>query len=44
MLVDPWGLVLALAADRPCVLVAECDLEAQDRIRSALPCQAHRRL
>ena len=44
MLVDPWGLVLALAPDRPGVVVAECDLEAQDRIRSGLPALSHRRL
>ena len=44
MIVDPWGLILAQAPDRPCVLLADCDLEAQDRMRSALPCQRHRRL
>ncbi len=44
MLVDPWGLVLALAPDRPCSLVVECDLAAQDRTRAALPVQRHRRL
>ncbi len=44
MVVDPWGLVLARAPDRPCVLLADCDLEAQDRIRKALPCLRHRRL
>lgn len=44
MIVDPWGLVLAQAADRPCVLLADLDLDAQDRMRSALPCQSHRRL
>ncbi|MCP5070984.1 MAG: carbon-nitrogen hydrolase family protein [bacterium] len=44
MIIDPWGLVLARAPDRPCVVLADCDLEAQDRIRGALPCQSHRRL
>ena len=43
-IVDPWGLVLAQAADRPCVLVAECDLEALERIRAGLPALTHRRL
>jgi predicted amidohydrolase len=44
LVVDPWGLVLAQAPDRPCVVTAECDLEHQDRIRAALPCLRHRRL
>ena len=44
MIVDPWGLVLALAPDRPCALVADCDLGAQDQTRDALPCGRHRRL
>ncbi len=43
-IVDPWGLVLAQAADRPCVLVAECDLEDLERIRAGLPALTHRRL
>jgi predicted amidohydrolase len=44
MIIDPWGLVLARAADRPCAIVAECDLAAQDRLRASLPVLAHRRL
>jgi len=44
MIVDPWGLVLARAADRPCVIVAQCDLAAQDRLRASLPVLSHRRL
>ncbi len=44
MLVDPWGVVLAMAPDRPCALVADCDLEQQRRIRHALPALRHRRL
>ncbi len=44
LIVDPWGLVLARAADRPCVIVAECDLASQDRIRASLPALQHRRL
>jgi predicted amidohydrolase len=43
-IIDPWGLPLAVAPDQPCVLVADCDLAGQDRIRAALPCAAHRRL
>lgn len=44
LIVDPWGLVLARAPDRPGVILAECDLAAQDRLRAALPVLAHRRL
>jgi predicted amidohydrolase len=43
MIVDPWGLVLALAADRPGHIVADLDLQAQERIRSELPALANRR-
>jgi predicted amidohydrolase len=44
LIVDPWGVVLAKAPDRACALVAECDLDQQDRIRAALPALLHRRL
>ena len=44
MAVDPWGLVIGRAPDRPCAFVVDCDLEAQDRIRGALPALRHRRL
>jgi predicted amidohydrolase len=44
LIVDPWGLVLAGAGDRPCAVVAECDLAEQDRIRARLPALRHRRL
>jgi predicted amidohydrolase len=44
MIVDPWGLVLARAPDAPGVVVADCRLEEQDRIRAALPALRHRRL
>ncbi|MEN8182111.1 MAG: carbon-nitrogen hydrolase family protein [Myxococcota bacterium] len=44
LIVDPWGLVLAQAGDGPCAILADCDLEAQDRIRASLPCLSHRRL
>ena len=44
MIVDPWGLVLAQAADRPGVIHAECDLEDLERVRRALPALRHRRL
>ena len=44
MIVDPWGLVLARAADRPCAVVADCDPSDLERVRSALPALRHRRL
>jgi predicted amidohydrolase len=44
LIVDPWGLVLAQADDRPCVITADCDLESLDRVRRSLPVLRHRRL
>ncbi|HYB13514.1 MAG TPA: carbon-nitrogen hydrolase family protein [Myxococcota bacterium] len=44
LIVDPWGLVLAQAADRPGVALADCHLEDQDRVRMSLPALQHRRL
>jgi predicted amidohydrolase len=44
MIVDPWGVVLAQAGDRPCAIVADCSVEEQDRVRGALPALRHRRL
>ena len=44
MIVDPWGLVLARAADRPGAVVADCDPSDLERVRSALPALRHRRL
>jgi predicted amidohydrolase len=43
MIVDPWGLVLARAADTEGHIVADLDLEAQARIRRDLPALANRR-
>jgi predicted amidohydrolase len=43
MIVDPWGLVLALAPDEEAVAVADLDLGAQDRVREKLPSLANRR-
>jgi predicted amidohydrolase len=44
MIVDPWGLVLARAADRPGPVFADCLPEEQDRVRASLPALQHRRL
>jgi predicted amidohydrolase len=44
LIVDPWGLVLAQAGDRPGVVIADCDLAELARIRASLPALTHRRL
>ncbi len=44
LIVDPWGLVLAQAGDRPVVITADCDLEDLARVRVAVPALRHRRL
>jgi predicted amidohydrolase len=43
MIVDPWGTVLARAPERECVVVADIDYAAQDKIRAGLPNLKHRR-
>jgi len=42
-IVDPWGIVLAQAADREGHIVADLDLEQQGDIRRRLPSLANRR-
>jgi predicted amidohydrolase len=44
LIVDPWGTVVAEAADREGIVVAEIDLDAEDKIRRELPCLNHRRI
>ena len=44
MIVDPWGRVLARAADQEGVVVAPVDLEYQERVRRELPSLKHARL
>jgi predicted amidohydrolase len=44
LIVDPWGLVLAQAGDRPGVISAECDLRELEEVRRRLPALSHRRL
>lgn len=43
MIVDPWGVVLAQAADGEGHIVADLDLERQAEIRASLPALANRR-
>ncbi|HXN13560.1 MAG TPA: carbon-nitrogen hydrolase family protein [Candidatus Acidoferrales bacterium] len=44
MIVDPWGRVIARAADQEGVVVAPIDLDYQDRVRRELPALKHARL
>jgi predicted amidohydrolase len=43
MIVDPWGIVLAVAPDREGHVVADLHLDAQERMRRELPALANRR-
>lgn len=43
MIVDPWGVILAQAADTDCFVTADLDLDAQRDIRERLPSLANRR-
>jgi deaminated glutathione amidase len=43
MIVDPWGVVLATAADGERFIAADLDFEAQERVRHSLPSLANRR-
>jgi predicted amidohydrolase len=44
MIVDPWGRVLARAADMEGVVIAPIDLDYLERVRRELPSLAHARL
>jgi predicted amidohydrolase len=44
MIVDPWGLPVAVASDGPGLALAEIDLERLARVRRAIPVRQHRRL
>jgi len=44
MIVDPWGQVVAMAADGPGLAVAEIDLERVRWCRQAIPVASHRKL
>jgi predicted amidohydrolase len=43
MIVDPWGVVLAQAADGVGHIIADLDLDGQREVRSRLPALANRR-
>lgn len=44
MIVDPWGRVVARAADQEDVVVAPIDLDYQERLRGELPALQHARI
>jgi predicted amidohydrolase len=43
LICDPWGVVLAQAADGEGVITADCDLAVLERVRRELPALRHRR-
>jgi predicted amidohydrolase len=44
MIVDPWGLPVAVASDGPGLALAEIDLDRVETVRRAIPVSTHRRL
>jgi len=44
LIVDPWGIPLARAADREMLIVADIDRDHQERIRRELPALQHAKL
>ena len=44
MIVDPWGLPVAVASDGPGLAIAEIDLERVEKVRRAIPVASHRRI
>jgi predicted amidohydrolase len=42
-IVDPWGVILAVAPDEECFVAADLDFAAQDSVRESLPSLANRR-
>lgn len=44
MIVDPWGRILARAADFPGVILAEIDLSYLAKVRAELPSLTHRKV
>jgi predicted amidohydrolase len=43
MIVDPWGVVMAQAADTECFVSADLDFTIQNEMRDSLPSLRHRR-
>jgi deaminated glutathione amidase len=43
LIADPWGVVLAMAGDEECHIVADLDFGRQEKIREQIPSLANRR-
>ena len=43
MVIDPWGTVIARASDKPCVIMAEIDLDYLEDVRRRNPSVSNRR-
>ena len=43
LIIDPWGLVLACAADTETAIVADLDFATLDSVRRRIPALRHRR-
>jgi len=41
MIIDPWGIILAEAADGPTVVLADLDSEVIERVRRGIPTLSH---
>jgi predicted amidohydrolase len=44
MVIDPWGTIVAEAADETAIIVADLDPGVLTRVRESLPSLKHRRL
>lgn len=44
LIIDPWGIVMAQAADEPAVIVADCHEARIEAVRTSVPALSHRRL
>lgn len=43
MIIDPWGTVIAVASDKPCVITAEIDLDFRKKVKKQLITLENRR-
>lgn len=43
MIIDPWGIVIAVASDKPCVITAEIDLNYRQKVKKQLLTLENRR-
>lgn len=43
MIIDPWGIVIAVASDKPCVITAEIDMDYRQKVKRQLLTLENRR-